>query len=359
MGSVFLLLATTLTAGNGYFTSPECWSQPRYSHRPADAESIARVRIESVDQVLPLSGEASPNHGYQFRHEQSADAQLIRIDVEQGRQWLLRLRGAAWQPESRWINEKLLFVRVHWGRILASDLLIDVESGELLWHQLAEAGDIAYAQFQQGCQGQCPCQQQEAPGSDSAPAPIAGEPLLGLGEIAGVGEGSEGLAQPLLVRDQPDPQAATRSVSELSDFQTRELSYEQPALLVYAVSKGWLQVALADGGRVWVSADVVRMHPLEVALINRLNYLVSGWDGRVWTEPGAQLAATLASSEDNQTSVQVLGAKRHQGRSWMQIEVHSESPCSGSGTPEVIARGWVPLHQPSGEPLVWFYSRGC
>jgi len=258
----------------------------------------------------------------------------------------------------RWVNEKLLFVRVHWGRIQASDLLVDVELGSVIWHERADNGEIAYQQFQQACDGRCPCDSEQQI-SHPQPEPIAGTPLIGLAEIAGVGEGVEVLPEAIWVRDQPQADAPTRSLSRLHDFRTRELGYEQPALEVYALQDAWLQVALAGGERVWIGADTARLHPVELVLLNRFTYLSRHWDGRVWEAAGGAISAEIPPQAGVEKTVKVLTAVRHENRSWLQIEVYSHSPCEGADEPKVVTRGWVPAHQSDGQPQVWFYSRGC
>ena len=41
-----------------------------------------------------------------------------------------------------WLNEKLLFVEVWWGRIVSSDLILDVNSRAFLYKEMAEYGDV-------------------------------------------------------------------------------------------------------------------------------------------------------------------------------------------------------------------------
>jgi len=43
---------------------------------------------------------------------------------------------------------------------------------------------------------------------------------------------------------------------------------------------------------------------------------------------------------------------------WIDVEVLSASPCT-SDAPRVVAKGWLRAHAASGEPVVWFFSRGC
>lgn len=42
----------------------------------------------------------------------------------------------------QWLNEKLLFVEVWWGRIVSTDLIFDVNSGTFLYRETAECGDM-------------------------------------------------------------------------------------------------------------------------------------------------------------------------------------------------------------------------
>jgi hypothetical protein len=56
-----------------------------------------------------------------------------------------------------WVSDKLLFLRISHGRVQFTDLLIDVEQGSLTYQESARYGELAFSQFQQACQGKCPC----------------------------------------------------------------------------------------------------------------------------------------------------------------------------------------------------------
>lgn len=58
-------------------------------------------------------------------------------------------------------------------------------------------------------------------------------------------------------------------------------------------------------------------------------------------------------------SVRVLGTRSVAGRLWLQVELVSHSVCESLREPFVVGRGWMPAHDPEGEPTVWFPSRGC
>jgi hypothetical protein len=45
----------------------------------------------------------------------------------------------------RWLNEKLLFIEVWWGRIASTDLILDVDSATFLYKEMAEYGDMIQA----------------------------------------------------------------------------------------------------------------------------------------------------------------------------------------------------------------------
>ncbi len=62
-----------------------------------------------------------------FIHKVGEADRLLRVDVmDHGNTFT-----------ASWINEKLLFVQVWWGRIASSDLIIDIEQDKVIYHELA------------------------------------------------------------------------------------------------------------------------------------------------------------------------------------------------------------------------------
>jgi len=49
-------------------------------------------------------------------------------------------------PQARWISEKLIFIRVWWGRIVGSDLIFDVEKREFVYREMIHDGTHLYRQ---------------------------------------------------------------------------------------------------------------------------------------------------------------------------------------------------------------------
>ena len=49
----------------------------------------------------------------------------------------------------KWVNEKLLFMRPWWGRILGTDLIYDVEAERIVYAETVTDGYLAYQQFRE------------------------------------------------------------------------------------------------------------------------------------------------------------------------------------------------------------------
>jgi len=69
------------------------------------------------------------------------------------RDFLLRIQMRDHYPNfnisARWVNERLLFIRVSWGRVLGSDFLIDVENERVVHSEMFRYGAIEFQQWQQ------------------------------------------------------------------------------------------------------------------------------------------------------------------------------------------------------------------
>jgi hypothetical protein len=147
--SVFVVLVALMQ----FHTTPDKWRAPRLFHEPLEAVDshlapplVQRVRVERVPaDAAPESRVVSPNKAYWFR------AACPAIDIFNERAYLVRVSLAeaecGLQVHARWINEKLLFVRVWWGRALGSDLIIDVEREKVLYHEAVNDGNLPFQQW--------------------------------------------------------------------------------------------------------------------------------------------------------------------------------------------------------------------
>ena len=139
---------------------------------------------------------------------------------------------------------------------------------------------------------------------------------------------------------------------------TMEYAYEAPAVVVLEMRESWLRVRLEQGsGWLRVSERDV-FHPLEQLLVGSLTYVARTPEGGLTTAPAATSDAVPAELRTDHP-VDVLETRAIDGALWLRVAVLSHSPCESVQEPSVVARGWLPAHTPSGEPTVWFYSRGC
>lgn len=185
----------------------------------------------------------------------------------------------------------------------------------------------------------------------------------------------------VFLRTRPEPDAElVASPDSMEALVHRESGYEVEAAEVYAVADGWYKLRLAEsteggdarnaaacGEFVWLSPEGAGTYwPLDELPIRRLAYLNEHWSGFVWPEAGAGLPVRSGSydpaAERAEIPVRVLESTRLAsslaGSLWFRIEVLDSSPCEG-GDPRVLLTGWTPAYGISGEPVVWFYSRGC
>lgn len=139
----------------GHHTPPACWTAPRITHgawgeQPGERAAVRRERVAPVDGA---QWTVSPNGAYRLR---KADPDFsapppwnsrIVIESERPEAVVVELRnhGNA-TAYAAWANEKLVLVRVWWGRVLGADLLVDAETGELVWKETIRGGDAAFEQ---------------------------------------------------------------------------------------------------------------------------------------------------------------------------------------------------------------------
>jgi hypothetical protein len=158
----------------------------------------------------------------------------------------------------------------------------------------------------------------------------------------------------------PAPDAARVAViRDARDVVTREYDYEGPGAVVEEQRGEWFRIALASGKSVWVRAsDCGPFYPLAELVVNRLTYLNAHWDGWVWPSAGAGYPQTAPRNPGREQPVNIVAAEKIGDSLWLQVEVLDGDPCDGKPA-KVVHGGWVPAYTPDGEPIAWFYSRGC
>lgn len=120
---------------------------------PAPAEIAARPQLATVSRAnAAITGQRSTNGAYAFTLENPSHVQrpprIAKLLIERERKQLLELRlhGVAAAASARWVNEKLVLVRVPWSRQLRSDVLLDVERAAILSVDSAELDDSGQVQ---------------------------------------------------------------------------------------------------------------------------------------------------------------------------------------------------------------------
>ena len=142
------------------------------------------------------------------------------------------------------------------------------------------------------------------------------------------------------------------------DLPTLEFDYEMPGAIVVEQRDGWFKIRL-DKRTAWLKAPIAgRFMPLsdlfeEFVGVTAIN---QSFRGRLTSGPGASPGPIMPNVIPAQP-VRVLEIRGE----WVRIEVLSNSACTAAndGPPEVVATGWLPLHDQAGAPTVWFSSRGC
>ncbi len=356
-------------------TDPSCWSQPRNYHQPiAGTEWAERTRLFSGARSQPeQAGVWAPNQAYRFWVSKlpGKDLTEVLIDHEHDGMLILQLVEPAGSPEVRWVNEKLLFVRVAWGRVLFSDMLLDVEQAQLIYHELLQDGSIAFQQYQQACSGPDAADCQCVDGFNKVLEPpvsaLNENSMLGLLALPGIltdkdTDQPDGTL-PAYLKINGDYQRITDSL-DAGILETREYAYQQPGAVVYQRDRDWYAVRTLPAGReLWIQAQAgFNFHPVAELLPQRLNYLNEHWDGWLWSEPGGSQARQRTIPEwqqkPHETPVVIESTRILDGRLWLKVGFYSGPICAGP-EPAVENVGWVPAYATSGHLVAWFFSRGC
>jgi hypothetical protein len=142
------------------------------------------------------------------------------------------------------------------------------------------------------------------------------------------------------------------------DLPTREFDYEAPGAIALERRDGWIKIQLHNGVAWFKPSQVDRFMPLSdlydefvgVTAINKT------FTARLVSTPGL-LSGPILPRVAPEQPVRVAEVRDE----WVKVEVLNNSVCTAAdhGPPEVIATGWLPLHDANGEPSIWFSSRGC
>lgn len=148
-----------------------------------------------------------------------------------------------------------------------------------------------------------------------------------------------------------------------SELPTREFEYEAPGAIVLDRRGEAYKIRLSGNRSGWVISAASRFMSLESLLeeFTGVTFFSDAFNGELRRAPGLTVANKVISQAKPSQPARVIETRRIADRLWLHVEVFNHSLCDAAaqGPPEPIARGWVAAHADSGEPAVWFSSRGC
>lgn len=149
------------------------------------------------------------------------------------------------------------------------------------------------------------------------------------------------------------------SADSAAELPTLEHDYETQAAVVLAQRDDWFRIRLAEGSA-WIRrSKEARFFPLQELLLSGLTYIAEPDGKGLSSAPGAADRGIAVDLLTEGRSVRLLDTKSVGGDLWLKLAVHGQSPCESADEPKSVAEGWLPAHTATGEPIVWFYSRGC
>ena len=149
-----------------------------------------------------------------------------------------------------------------------------------------------------------------------------------------------------------------------AELPTREYDYEAPAAVVVEQRGLWFRIRLDGGASAWAEVPLADRFLSFESLLEEfvgVTFIAEGGGGSLSAAPVGTVGSRPGVRVSAGQPVRVIETRRLAERLWLHVEVMNHSICNAAaaGPPEVVAEGWLPAHIASGEPAVWFASRGC
>lgn len=141
---------------------PDCWTESRIYQTSGDEyDWPSRTKIEHIVTTKPAAVTSSPNHTYYFALSAEQPGQPLLVFAEKDYSVRILFTEPLAVNDVKWVNEKLLYMRVWWGRVAATDLVFDVEQERMVVVESTHEGGLAMEQYREGCalHGGCKCVQ--------------------------------------------------------------------------------------------------------------------------------------------------------------------------------------------------------
>ncbi|MBT64263.1 MAG: hypothetical protein CML13_13745 [Puniceicoccaceae bacterium] len=129
------------------------WNKPRNFHVAFEDQFTDQIKIIEIKNLAPSkAAEYSKNEAYWFELEplnEKTNEQRISVSADGLATISLKDTYPNFPTQAHWINEKLIFIRVSWGRIVGTDLIFDTEKKEFIHREMVYDGTILYQQTRQ------------------------------------------------------------------------------------------------------------------------------------------------------------------------------------------------------------------
>jgi hypothetical protein len=150
-----LFMAVLLPSPAAAQANPGCESA-KVQYSPVDDKYVDKIKVQAVTELqVPDEAEKqfSPQHtmwlyqetpNYEKDGPWTTTALIRSTDGHTLRKLTFADHGTG-GVKLEWLNERLLFGRVWWGRILSTDFILDVQNREFLYQQNAYYGELVEA----------------------------------------------------------------------------------------------------------------------------------------------------------------------------------------------------------------------
>ena len=166
LGSFFILISINNVFSEEWHTTPDKWKEPRMFHSEFDYNYESRINISQVKpekKVLEKNEKErnySPNKAYWFviypPDTMRSGPWSTQIMVFNEREYIIKIElldhAAHYVTKIKWINEKLLYIELLWGRVLGTYFIFDAEKEKVIIREMVHDGGIAFQQWQQNKQ---------------------------------------------------------------------------------------------------------------------------------------------------------------------------------------------------------------
>ncbi|MBI4823691.1 MAG: hypothetical protein HY805_05620 [Nitrospirae bacterium] len=161
---LFFLISLNNAPAYDWHTTPDKWTGPRIFHSEFYNNYESRIQIShtNIDEKILREKERnySPNGAYWFVvyspdiMEPGPWSTEIRVFNE--RDYIIKIElidhAATYTTTIKWINEKLIYIELWWGRVLGTYFIFDVEKEKVVIREMVHDGGIAFQQWQQNKQ---------------------------------------------------------------------------------------------------------------------------------------------------------------------------------------------------------------